>query len=629
MAKKDTEEKRSVSKSVAQKLADGEKLNVLEEKELYDEVSKHHEDAENFVSPNRKSWTEKEELLLGVVNDDLSKTAKSQVFDPQLATQAFERSSRVMWNDPRGKSTFLSRGDVGKNLLIDLILRYCYKNANDYQSMKIKYRMVDYLSLVYGTTFAFVPWVINSDRNYIGPEMHLLRIWDCFPQPGKDSPDASDWFGVYALAQLSKLEKLKGLYNFDELKEAVKGAGGESRDTLRRSAIETERYTADSPKDAVFPSADLYTEYRSDIWITVSLKHNKLVRAIPNPYGNAKLPIVAKTAFPLQDTMYGLGEFERGQKLQKAINSLHNLYLDSVKYSIFPPVKISSTGVRRSTIKWGFGEQWEMDDPSKVMPLELSPLGLNVYQSTYGVLSSALANQSGTTNVQIPGEVSRSLGETATGVRFVSQRQNARDNWDQIMMEDFITKVTCRWQELIVNKTERPYFVEMFKEDIEAIQKRFPDVAEVFGDKQMATIGKDLIAPEKKKDGIYFDYDVEEGSTMKPNTEQDLNNLNQLLSIVTKSPQIVEQLAQRGKRVDIAELLMRVTEMSGVRDAERVITDIPPEEMAAMQQQQMGQMGGQMGQTQQPQFNDPEIQRAAMEAQSVLGGVNGIPTGNY
>lgn len=557
-----------------------------EDRKLRDELGEHAADAENHLATVRDSWDEKEALLICKLEDEISTEGSlhSQVFDPRLSTVVFERAARVMARNPSGKVYAVSKNDMGKSKLMNLLLKYYQKNAEYWHPMIVKSRMLDLYSLVYGTMFALVPWIVDSRRDYIGPELIPLPIRSCFPQPTATSLGDSDWFQVSSMKSIRWLEQQakisKKWKNVSELKTlalGTKGEGsGDSKPSSQRSYVETEWYS-DMPTDSAFPKVELRTEYRRERWITFAPNYDNLVlRDISNPYDDGELPIVAKYAWPLMDSIIGLGEFERGKTLQYAINSLINLYMDTVKYSMFPPVHIDPKSVIDTTIKWEPGAKWLMKRPGvDVKQMRLSPQGLSTFQSTYGFLISAIMNQAGTSEVASPGITEPTLGKTPQAIKMVAMRESARDEWDRTMMEQTLRQVYKKWITMIVKKMERGVVTRVFGPEAKEIAKEYPDMMEFFDKKQKYG----SIRIKRKDIEAKYDFEIETGSIMRPDLEAEQQNIGAVLALILKNPAILEAARDKGKDIDIGELLKRWVIAGGIKDWDRIVIEKTPEEI--------------------------------------------------
>lgn len=605
---------------------------------LLEECQEHFEDADSYLETVREDWDDLEAMLVVSLNDDLSATTRNTVFDPILSTMVYERVSRVMAQNPKGKAFAQSKDDLGKNALMNLLLSYYYKNANEQDSMLIKLRLWDLYSLVYGTMFALVPWRVDKD-GYIGPELNILPIRDCFPQPSKRSVNDMDWFIVRNVVSIDwlKSQDQKVWMNIDELEKQMKDdrdPGDAATDDDKRSYVERKYYPG-AYGDVAFPQVEIYTEYRKDKWITWTPQRTDsktsrpfILRVIANPYVDGMLPIVAKHAFPLIDSPIGLGEFARGKSLQMGINSLWNLYLTGVKYSIFPPIHVNPDNVVASSMKWGEGEYWFMQNPNTdVQPMKMSPQGMDTFHSTFGAMKSAIEAQAGTTSVRESAQTRSSLGKTPEAIRFISEKESARDEWDRVMMEEAINDVYTRWIALTVNKMEKEVQMRLFADEIEDIRIAYPDVVEMFqsGKRGAVKVTKDKINDQ-------YDFMLETGSTAKPNIEEEQNNLTVILKAVLENPGIMKALEQKGKQVDVAELFKMWLKAGARKDYDKIIIDmtqpegeITPEAAMIGPEGVPGPVQGPVPMEQAPvapQFQDPDIMAAY---QQMTGGIPGQP----
>jgi hypothetical protein len=582
--------------------------------QLLDDVQSHLEDSNSYLETRRDDWDELEAMLIVSLTDDLSKTTQNRIYDPRLSTIVYERSSRVMAQNPKGKAYAQSKDDIGKNMLMNLLLKYFYKNSNEQDSMLIKLRLMDVYSLVYGSMFALVPWRVNKN-GYTGPELNVLPIRDCFPQPTKRNVSDMDWFTVRNVVSIDWLKSQddKVWKNIDKLEKELKAnkdGGDKQIDDNKRSFIEKTYYPS-TFSDVVFPQVEIYTEYREDKWVTWTPQrvNNKtsqpyILREANEAYVDNKLPIIAKHAFPLIDSPIGLGEFARGQSLQMAINSLWNLYMEGVKYSIFPPLHINPDEVVPSSIKWNPGEYWFMNRPNQDVQAmaSVNPQGINTFQSTYGSLISSIETQAGTTSVRESANTKSSLGRTPEAIRFISEKESARDEWDRVMMEDTIDQMYTRWISLTVNKMEKDVKMRLFEDEIEDIAKSYPDVTELYES------GRGQVNIRKKDIEAEYDFILETGSTTKVDIEEEQNNLTTILKAVLENPTILEALAAKNKTIDIGELFKRWLIAGGTKDWERVIIDM--EQQPQQEEQQMSPQDQElMAQYQQPQMGQPQMEQ--------------------
>jgi len=564
---------------------------------LLAEAQQHEADSYSYLSTMRKDLDNKESILLGARPEDaLSAKAKSKIVDQSLASMIMERSSRVVAQLPSVEAFAESKNSVGKSMLMNIALNYFENHADEEGSLLLKFRHMNIYSHVYGSMFGLVPWRVNTRTGYVGPELLPIPIRDCRPQPGRFTIDKMEWFTVRSTVSLDWLKSLSKEHwmNIDELISDYKsrkdpGASARGSSQQNQSYIERLRYPT-KKGDQVFPDIEIFTEYRYDQWITwaprnVQNKNSKpyILRIVKNPYPENMLPIIVKHAFPLLNSIIGLGDVERGKTLQFAKNALINLYFDGVKMAIFPPLHINLNEVDPTSIKWGEAEKWYMNHPNadvQIMEMRTTEW-LNTFQSTFGFLTTAIQNLSGSTSITETPGATPTLGRTPDAINQYSQNQSARDAWDTFMQEDMAKQLYRRWIALIGDKMEVEQAFKIFGADIKEIQQEFPGekMVELFNTRngqQRGTVSfskKQL--QDENGDPIEYSFDLEPGSMQAPNKENESQLATDVLKdFVGPSGQfLLAQIQKKGKDIDFAELYKRKLVGGGMKDWDKVIID--------------------------------------------------------
>lgn len=535
------------------------------------DYSEQYKSSFDEISLIRDTWEAKEALLLGKSLDSQSKETKSQVFIPELANIVIERAARVMAQNPTGKVQTLSKNDVGKNLMMNQILQnYVIPNANSYRPILIKSRMWNLYSNVYGSYAVLVDYMIRDD--YVGPDFMLIPIRNIVPQSGKTSIQDCDY--VFVRSVVSKKWLLsrdqKHWKNIDKL---VKNSSKKIDDTDTKSFVDNEfsrEELFDAQKDNN-QSIEIITKYEKDRWITFSKDLDIIIRDIENPQKNNKIPIVIKDAFPLIDRFFGLGEFERGQSLNYAVNSLVNLYMDGVGMSIFPPLKIDLSKVVSKSIKYEAAAKWVIKEGqmNAIQEMQMSPKGASTFQSTYAFLKGAILNLAGTTDTTVQQKFDPGMGKTPQALKMQAAREASRDNMDRFFMEQALEEVYDRFIDLLSVRQEKPIEMYLSEEDLKSIENVHPDVVEMF---ESGKYGKLTIKPKDIKESKYKFY-IDSGSTIKQDEQIENQTLTSILELMMKNPQIREEMKQKGKDIDFAELFKRWIVTSGIKDWDKILVD--------------------------------------------------------
>jgi hypothetical protein len=313
-----------------------------------------------------------------------------------------------------------------------------------------------------------------------------------------------------------------------------------------------------------------------------------------------------------------LGDIERGKPVQKAINSLTNLYMDAIKYSIFPPMIINRQGVVPSSIQWKPMAKWFETIPNSIRQLQLSPAGINSFNNAAGHLIANLNNMLGTSDLSVQKDVDPSMGKTPQAVKYQVAKESAADTWERQSLEAALEDLYDRYIDLMAIRQEKPIELSLFEGEIGEIASLYPDVVEMF---EGGTGGKLTIKPEAIE-GRYRFF-IDSGSTIAKDEAMQNQALTGILQVVMGNPAVIQAIREKGKDLDMGELLKHWLLTSGVVGADKMITDYqPPVNQPAPNQApggpQMppgGPEGAQMGST--PgggvgqQFQDPQIRQVA------------------
>jgi hypothetical protein len=167
---------------------------------------------------------------------------------------------------------------------------------------------------------------------------------------------------------------------------------------------------------------------------------------------------------------------------------------------------------------------------------------------------------------------------------------------------------------LIAKKQEKPIELGLFEGDINKIQEFYPDAVDLYGSR---TYGKMTITPDMVNNTDYKFY-IESGTSMLKDNALQNQNLSQILGLIMKSPQIIQAMREKGKDIDMAELIKRWVSTSGIEDWEKIITKFeqPTPNMTT-------EPGGVQG-IDLSGIQDPQIQELAQQMFG-QGGQNGQP----
>lgn len=587
---------------------------------LRDQILSRRQSAEDYLKIKRVGWDVAEELFHNQLNDLISSSTKSNVFDPKLSTLTIERSQRVMAQLPTGKVKGISTNDVGDAMLKNLLLdKYVLPNANSQFDFLTKMRMVDMYSNVYGNFFSLIDW--NVGRNgYVGPDLWLLNIRDVFPQVGAVSLDDSDFVIVRTWKPLSYFEGLKkndGYKNIDKIVTKLKDNSGskQSRNDEEESRREQKEYPAANTNrgDGYF---EVLSMFERDRWVDFSVDADMEFRDHANPHDDDDLPVKCKYSIPLLDDFMGFSDFERGGSMQKTINSVWNLYLDGVGMSIFPPILLNKDNIASpSSIQYTKAAKWLVRNQinNAAQAMNLSPKGIAEFNNVYRTATASLLNLFGTTDTTVTGETDPGYGKTPQALQQQAQRENTRDNADRFFMEQYLGQVMKKFCNLLSKKQTGHITLRMFPKELEQIARSYPEIKDSYNQKT-----GELSVPKGKS--TLYDYEIVSGSTYATDQKAEQQNITLLIQMFKEwnTPQgnmLVQALKQEGFEFKFGELFKRMISRGGIQDWDKILIEMTDDEKADMQlqgttdqfQQALMQMTGNVNQTP-PMQQQPDMQ---------------------
>lgn len=346
-----------------------------------------------------------------------------------------------------------------------------------------------------------------------------------------------------------------------------------------------------------FPRFRLITEYRRDRWITFSPDYKLILRDIPNPHANGKLPIVVKYCFPQIDFAFGLSEVEISKSLADTIETLYNLAIDDTKLQLFPPLFLHPGSVQGHTIRMRPNARWLALRDNVPMPQQVptssrgASSALDIRQMAIGSFQT-LAGTSDTTVKQ--GEEA-SMGKTPQALKMQEARQSTRDEFDRFCMESFIAQVYSRFANLIVKKMPSEITFRLFEAEIAQLQQYYQDIQELAtgkDERKITTKAGRVHISAGFWDNYIFDYEITPGSTYKMDQQTQADNLQYILDMA-QNQTVQAALEKQGKTLDIGEIINRLLVNSGIQDPDKILIEVP-EQQVETNPEENGNLTGQI-----------------------------------
>ena len=550
---------------------------------LINRLKAEYSNAEDYLSRVRDNsdfnWEQKEKVASGLIGAITENKFKSKVNSNSLMNLVIDQASRVMAQLPTGKVKAISNTDKGKSYLMQCVLeKYILPKANTQWDMLTKFRLIEMYSLIYGTMPALVTYKVSS--SYVGPDLEVLHPRNVRVQAHKYSIEDADYVFVNTIVPMSFLtgilKRKETVYNKEAVQELVEAC----KDNRPEVDEEDKTYEQKQDKnDRDKNQVALTTKYMRDRWIVFSREHNIVIRDSKNPNEDGELPVVMKYTYPLLDRIYGLGLFDRGKSISFAMDSLTNMYLDSIQMSIHPPTIVNRNGVVQSSLKRVPGAFWMETVPNSIRQMNVSPIGTNTYQQVSQVLKSQLLNMAAATDTTIATGQDVEMGKTPEAIRQQRDRQGARDNWDRGMMEKFVEKVYSKMVTIMSKKQVVPINVEVFDEEIQKIQEKYPEAnLEVFETGETAILN---VAPEDLNDenkSVKYRFIIDNGTTLRKDESIQNETLLAIINAYAGNPAIEQAMSRDRQRLNMAEVYKRFVRTSGVDNPEGLFQEIEEEQ---------------------------------------------------
>jgi len=616
----------------------------FQDSELFEEVQYHYTFSQDDMDKRKlrkNGWDDILKAYFGYLPTNWAYLSK--VTDPVIRTTIIEKTSRMFAGKLRGTVTPREGNDAVKAKIVNALLDFQWDNAKIGGTMLEKIILNDIQTRIFGASFVLNYWNVQEKdgKIYEGPDIKVLDNRDVFVDYQATHIKSANWVQVREWVTFQDLENKKNsdgtpfYKNLDALMIGItkdQRIKPERRDNKYTSIVKQIRSLEDRVgQDLYFPIQEIVTEYRKDRKITFAPRHGLILKDEENPMDSGEIPISMLRYYPVGDDVYGESEVESVLPLYRAINATLCAFLDQMNLAMRPPIKVANnaTGVRLDTLVYGPNAVWLTgDNPNNVLEHQSGTAAITGFNTSYSALKSAFQVAMGDNSMGVSSVNPLGKGDkTATEIRAVTRQQLARDNYNQIYLEEFLKDVMEFWikmnqQFLFTDPAKQQYIVRVIGKDIlnelkqsELSQTEIPD--------EVVTQTADLIdqtpgglAPEElqvikdvssvptnpvtdengnvvpkldmsedgslarlfiEKEDLYgsYDYIPDVKSMAIGVSEEAINGRNQALYILL-SPGVQQQLQMEGATINVKDLLVNVLEDNGVKNAAKLFNQGSP-----------------------------------------------------
>lgn len=556
-----------------------------------DELKDAYSDAEKTARTHFDHFDEFERLANNQIISGLPANLP-RVNDGSLAALLLETPMRVLPKAPTGLVRAVDRDEAWVGELVNIMWsRFIIPRANTQADYFAKLQIALYKALVYGSQPMFVFY--GQHGEYKGADFTLPYIRDVYLEPGKVSDVDSDYIfmnSYYTKLQLKniiqeakdekKLAKEEGRdpeskWDIKEL-EAVLAAGPSGKDTDNQSPTERK----DSEKgDKFFKLVTVFHRgYQAPFYTFAPRCDGKIVRTSENTNPCGDLPIVFLYANQDLSNPYGKGQVEISGGTQNVLDQLTQLHVLGTQLGLQPPVTVGGPreGININTFRYAPRALWYTGQ-AEVKPIETGSSTYSQFGNTYGLYKTQLMNLQGTTDASVSGESGNpQYSKTSAGVQMQQDRTNAHDNFLVQRSNEAIERLAKAMINVHVNNMHGTEVVRLLDDEIERMTKAGIEMPET---------GELEIVWDNVKGTFEFEIDADSNQDAENAAEKE--KLIEAVTIAAQDPTLDQALAMSGKRLDRGELWTRVFNKLGLEDVDKIIVQISPEEMGAMQQEQM------------------------------------------
>jgi hypothetical protein len=612
---------------------------TFQDPELFEEVMYHYTFSQDDMEKRKlrkNGWDDIIKAYFGYLPANWAYLSK--VTDPVIRTTILEKTSRMFAGKLRGQVSPREGNDAIKAKIMNALLDFQWDNAKVSGTMLEKVILSDIQTRIFGASFVLNYWNVQErdGKIYEGPDIKVLDNRDVFVDFQANHIKNANWVQIREWITYQDLENKKNpdgtpfYKNLDVLNERMR-----SDDTLPKPERRDNRYTSITKQirsledrvgqDLYFPIQEIVTEFRKDRKIIFSPRHAVILFDGPNPLDSQEIPVSMLRYYPIGDDVYGESEVESVLPLYRAINATLCAFLDQMNLAMRPPIKVANNaaGVRLDTLIYGPNAVWLTgDNPNNVQEHQSGTAAITGFNTSYTALKSAFQVAMGDNSMGISSMNPLGKGDkTATEIRATTRQQLARDNYNQLYLEEFLKDIMEFWikmnqQFLFTDPTKEQYIIRVVGKEIlnelknmELAQSEIPD--------EVITQTADLIdqtpgglAPEEievisdvskvplnpvtdeqgnvvpkldmsedgslarlfiEKEDLHgsFDYVPDVKSMAIGVSEEAINGRNQALYILL-SPGVQQQLMNEGATINVKDLLISVLEDNGVKNASKL-----------------------------------------------------------
>jgi hypothetical protein len=549
----------------------------LDPQELEDAFIDDNKEAKQLWLP----FDEYERLAANKVRADKPANYPS-VNDGTLAAYLLELPMRVLAQLQTGKAKAIDSDETWLSELATIIwANMIVPHANTQAPFLSKQQTALYRAAEYGSCPLFAFFSVRD--GYTGADFMVPYIKDVVWERRKHSDMDCDraWLTTYysdtqiknMIARASKDKTGENKWNAKVLQELL-DAGPEERDNQTKNKNERDTSVATGGYRLITcfqrgTDAPFYT-------VAPNIGY-KLARETSNVNPTGDMPLINLYCYENLENPLGKGLVELGRPLQNVLDFITQAHMFATQIGLEPPIELGGdlSQLVESSIVFRPSKKWRIGNAT----VNLKDTATRIYQAmpeVYGLYKTQLMNVLGYNDATVSADAGNpTYSKTPAGIQQGQSRASAHDNFYRKRCDEAFGRLAKIMLNLHKANMEGQGVVKLFENDIIKLRAAgLPNMPE--DDNKLEVEWDDLRSK--------FDFYVDEGSSKGQDDDDQMQKVQQLITDVSGNPVISWYLGQDGSQLHIGEAYKQLFTYMGIKNIDRIITPLPPDQKQAAAQ---------------------------------------------
>lgn len=563
-----------------------------------------YNDATQNARRNWLKYDEIERLMNNEVRSDLPANMP-KVNDGSLQAAVKKIPKRLFAKPMTGTIQAVDRDEDWLAELVNIILtKRIIPNATTDASFLRKWKLAVRNSKAYGSQPIYT--FFTQHGTYTGADMSLPYVRNVYLEPGKVSDLASDFIfmdSFYTKLQMKRLvdkakqdvleaeelgEEYEGMWDAAALQQVL-DAGPQGKESWNQP--KSEREGTNRNEKGLYKLVTCFNRgYEAPFYTFAPNLSDKVVGTQYNTNPSGDLPIIY--LYDDEDLInpYGKGLVEVAGPNQNVLDNLTQTDVLQTQIGSQPPITIGGDRSQTNLKSFQYSPRafWFTGNAQVDV---VKAVDANIYgqlPSRFGLYKSQQQFITGTFDNSVSAESGApGFSKTDAGVNALQGQTNADDNDTLQSVADAYTRVIKSMINIHMNNMEGTEMLSLEGDEIDRMAKTEIGIP-MDENGQPATSEIELIWDNLRGN---FDFNVDPSSSMLEDSKNDVKALQEAIAAAISDPNALAAMQASGYKFDAGEAYAEMFTKMGLKNIDKILVKISPEEMAEMEQQQaMGQI---------------------------------------